>query len=167
MPLRYKKAEQLLTGFTLVLSNSMSNFAASDSSPLIVLVKFRFDIWRLSRFPLSLAGTNTGVPPADWRAGLVCAAVLLADPLLRELLCCLGLVERLKAPPLPTFRATFLFGVLKFLVCADVLVDFFAAAVSFFFVVKRTSPLVVFVMVIAPPFVVLTSSYKASSMTMK
>ena len=33
----------LLTGLTLVLSSSMSSFAASESSPLIVLVSFRGD----------------------------------------------------------------------------------------------------------------------------
>ena len=149
----------LLTGFTLVLSSSISSFAASDTSPWIVLVRFLLDVCRLSRIPLSLAGTTTGLPPALY-VGLDCVGFPLADPLFLRVLSCFGLVERLTTPPRPTFRVTFLLDVFKLLACGFVFVDFFDAVVSFFFVVNRTWPLVVFVIVIAPPLVVFTSSCK-------
>lgn len=144
-------------GFTLVLSSSISSFAASDSSPLIVLVRFLLDVCRLSRIPLSLAGTTTGLPPAEY-VGLDCVGFPLADPLFLKVLSCLGLVERLTTPPRPTFRVTFLLDVFKLLACGVAFVDFFDV-VSFFFVVNRTWPFVVFVIVIAPPLVVFTSSF--------
>ena len=114
----------------------MSNFAASDNSPLIVLVRFLLDNCRLSRIPLSLAGTKTGLPPVD--AGLDCPVLPLADAFALNVLSCLGLVDRLTTPPLPTFRVTFLLDVFKFLACVDGFVDFLAVVASFFFVVNRT-----------------------------
>ena len=148
----------LLTGFTLVLSSSISSFAASDTSPWIVLVRFLLDVCRLSRIPLSLAGTKTGLPPAEY-VGLACVGFPLADPLFLRVLSCFGLVERLTTPPRPTFRVTFLLDVFKLLACGVAFVEFFDV-VSFFFVVNRTWPFVVFVIVIAPPLVVFTSSCK-------
>ena len=119
----------------------------------------------MSRIPLSLAGTKTGLPPAEY-AGLDCVGLPLADPLSLKVLSCFGLVERLTTPPRPTFRVTFLLDAFKLLACGFVFVDFFDVVVSFFFVVNRTWPLVVFVIVIAPPLVVFTSSYKAMGMRM-
>ena len=153
----------ILTGLTLVFSNSMSNFAASDNSPLIVLVSFLGDNCRSSRAPRSLA-IRTGRPPTvepDLGSEIFPGNLLdLPRPMFLKVLSCLGLVVKLTTPPRPTFRITFLLddeG--RFLVWADAFGDFFGEeAEFFFFVVSRTWPLVVFVIVIAPPFVVLTSS---------
>ena len=99
----------VLTGLTLVLSSSMSSFAASDSSPLIVLVSFRGDNCRLSRASLSRA-VRTGLPPTVDEA-LDCPALSLplVEALPLKVLSCFGLVDRLTTPPRPTFRVTFLF----------------------------------------------------------
>ena len=154
----------MLTGLTLVFSNSMSNFAASDNSPFIVLVNFLGDNCRSSRVPRSLA-IRTGLPPTvepDLGCTLIFLgnALVLPRPIFLKVLSCLGLVVRLTTPPRPTFRSTFLLDEGKFLVWATPFGDFLGDVVAFFFfVVNRTWPLVVFVIVIAPPFVVFTSSW--------
>ena len=144
----------------------MSSFAASDNSPLMVLVSFLGDTCLSSRNPASLSlAIKTGLPPTV-EPDRGCATLSLggAPPLPRpaplKVLSCLGRVLRLTTPPRPTFRITFLLGDAgKFLDWPDNAADFLGETVdSFFLVVSTTCPLVVLVMVMPPPLVVFTSS---------
>ena len=174
-PCRINHRFATITGLTLVLSSSMSNFAASDISPLMVLVNFLGDPYLSSRNPpvtrprttvaLSLA-IRTGLPPTvdpdraflPPEGGAPC--LLESNPGSLKVLSCLGRVRRLTTPPRPTFRVTFLLGDgSEGLLWPDVrtaaLLEAFDCS---FLVVSTTFPLVVLVMVMPPPFVVFTSS---------
>ena len=93
----------LLTGLTRVFNNSMSSLAASDNSPLMVLVNFLGDSWISFRAALSLA-ICTGLPPTvdpdRACAPLPLDKVLpLPRPVDLKVLSCLGFVDKLTTPP--------------------------------------------------------------------